>query len=149
MTRRPVTRDEIVRVARAWLGTPYHHQAAVKGAGCDCLGLIRGVYAELYGAPPVEEVPPYTPDWAESSGRETLLHAARRHLQELPGAVGGKRGDVLVFRLHKTARAKHAGILTGDARMVHAQEKVGCVEVSLNRWWARRVAGVFHFPGVA
>ena len=89
-------RDEIVAAARSWLGTPYRHQASRKGAGCDCLGLVRGVWRELVGPEPAR-LPPYTPDWAEALGQETLLHAARRHLREVP--VGEARdGDVLVFR---------------------------------------------------
>ena len=46
----------IVREARTWLGTPYLHQASVRGAGCDCLGLVRGVWRALYGREP-EAVP--------------------------------------------------------------------------------------------
>ncbi len=38
---------EVVRVARTWLGTPYHHQGRVKGAGVDCAGLSVGVAKEL------------------------------------------------------------------------------------------------------
>lgn len=34
-----ITREAIVATAGAWIGTPYHHQACVKGRGCDCLGL--------------------------------------------------------------------------------------------------------------
>jgi cell wall-associated NlpC family hydrolase len=37
----------IVNAARAWVGTPFHHQGRVKGIGCDCLGLIMGVAHEL------------------------------------------------------------------------------------------------------
>ena len=44
--------DEIVGAARAWLGTPYRHRASTPGAGCDCLGLVRGVWRTLYGAEP-------------------------------------------------------------------------------------------------
>ena len=36
--------SRIVREARSWIGTPYRHQGALKHAGADCLGLIRGVY---------------------------------------------------------------------------------------------------------
>ena len=50
-----------VEIARGWLGTPYLHQASVRGAGADCLGLVRGVWRELCGVEPVA-VPPYTPD---------------------------------------------------------------------------------------
>ena len=38
--------DKIVTEARRWIGTPYRHQAATRGAGTDCLGLIRGVWRE-------------------------------------------------------------------------------------------------------
>ena len=48
----PPTRDEIVAHARAWIGTPYHHQASRIGVGTDCLGLVRGVCRELYGREP-------------------------------------------------------------------------------------------------
>ena len=34
---------DVVRMARTWLGTPYHHQGRVKGAGVDCGGLVIGV----------------------------------------------------------------------------------------------------------
>lgn len=42
-----VTREAVIAAARSWLGTPYHHQASRKGVGCDCLGLIRGIWREL------------------------------------------------------------------------------------------------------
>ena len=43
-------RAAIVAAARGWLGTPYRHQASVRGEGADCLGLVRGVWRELIGA---------------------------------------------------------------------------------------------------
>ncbi len=48
--------SRIVASARGWIGTPYVHQASTKGAGCDCLGLLRGVWREINGAEP-ESVP--------------------------------------------------------------------------------------------
>lgn len=139
-------RAEIVRAAMLWLGTPYHHQASVRGAGCDCLGLVRGVYAELYGRPAAEP-PPYTRDLAEASGRETLLEAARAHLMEID-PLKASAGDVLVFRLRPGAMAKHCAILTGPATMIHAQEGVPVSEVHLTAWWRRKVAAAFRFPAM-
>ena len=104
------TREAIVRCARGWLGTPYHHQASVKGAGCDCLGLIRGVWRELYGREP-EAMPPYTRDWGNATGAETLIEAACRHLVALADVGEAAPGDVLVFRMRDRGVAKHAGIL--------------------------------------
>ena len=54
-------RGAIVAAARAWIGTPYQHQASLIHVGCDCLGLVRGVRREVNGPEP-EEAPPYTPD---------------------------------------------------------------------------------------
>jgi NlpC/P60 family putative phage cell wall peptidase len=72
----------VVAKAREWIGTPYHHQASVKGAGCDCLGLVRGVYREVTGQEP-ETPPPYSPDWGDATGEETMIEAAGRHLARI------------------------------------------------------------------
>lgn len=143
------TRERVVDAARGWLGTPYHHQAAVKGAGCDCLGLIRGVYAEVMGRE-AEVPPPYSRDWGEMRGEETLLGAARRHLIEVPPWQDVVPGDVLIFRMRKNAIAKHAGIVTavddgGPTRMIHAQESVGVAEINLSHWWRRKIVAAFRF----
>ena len=45
----PADPERVIAAARGWLGTPYHDQASVKGVGCDCLGLVRGVWRDLYG----------------------------------------------------------------------------------------------------
>jgi NlpC/P60 family putative phage cell wall peptidase len=139
-----MTRDAIVAAARSWLGTPYHHQAAVKGAGCDCLGLVRGVYEELYGRP-AEAPPPYSRDWAEAASAETMLEAARRHLIAI-GMDEARAGDVVIFRMRAGAMAKHAAILSGEDRMIHAVEGSAACEVHLNSWWRRRIAAAFRFP---
>ena len=48
----------VVARTRAWIGTPYRHQASLIGIGCDCLGLVRGVWREVLGPEP-EAAPPY------------------------------------------------------------------------------------------
>ncbi|MDY6960306.1 MAG: NlpC/P60 family protein [Pseudomonadota bacterium] len=140
-----MTGAEIVRLAVGWLGTPYHHQASLKGVGCDCLGLVRGVYAEAYGHP-ASPPPAYSKDLAEATGQETLLEAARAHLVEVPDDEWSVPGDVLVFRLRPGAMAKHCGIRTGPRQMIHAMEGAPVCEVHLSLWWYRRVAAVFRFP---
>ena len=138
--------DDVVELARGWLGTPYHHQASQRGIGTDCLGLVRGVWRELYGAE--AEIPAaYTRDWAEASARETMLEAAVRHLVPMAREAASP-GDVLIFRLRSGFAAKHAGILSGSGRMIHAMEGVPVSEVALSPWWRRRIAAVFSFPGI-
>jgi NlpC/P60 family putative phage cell wall peptidase len=130
--------------ARRWLGTPYRHQASLRGVACDCLGLVRGVWRALHGAEP-EAPPPYRPDWAEVGEREILLEALGRRL--IPIAVPDARpGDVLVFRMTPDAVAKHCAILSADGRMIHAYWGRACVESWLGRWWRERLAAAFRFP---
>lgn len=141
------TRAAIIAEAQTWLGTPYRHQASAKGAGCDCLGLVRGVWRALYGAEP-ETPPPYTPDWAERRGQETLREAARRHLVEV--CVGqAQPGDVLLFRISPEAPMKHAAILVAEDRIVHAYWGRAVVESRMTPFWRDRLTAAFSFPGAA
>ncbi|MFN3349642.1 NlpC/P60 family protein [Pseudorhodoplanes sp.] len=141
-----ISSDLIVAEARSWIGTPYRHQASLKGVGCDCLGLVRGVWRAIHGAEP-EAMPAYSRDWAEAARRETLAEAGARHL--VPVARDAMQpGDVLLFRWRAGLVAKHAAILTSDTAMVHAHDGAAVSEVAFAPWWRRRVAFVFRFPGV-
>lgn len=139
--------ERIVAEARGWIGTPYLHQASVKGAGADCLGLLRGVWREVLGAEP-EPVPPYTADWAEPDRREVLLEAGGRLLIAKP--IGqAAAGDVLLFRMRESSIAKHLGIQssTGSAAaFIHAYTQHGVIESPLSLPWERRIAARFAFP---
>ncbi len=139
-------RVEIVEAARLWLGTPYHHQASLRGVGCDCLGLVRGVWRDLCGAEP-EEPPPYSPSWAESLRQETLALAATRHLKPRPTAEA-QPGDVLLFRWREHLPAKHCAILASPDRIVHAHDGAAVAEVAFTPWWRRHLSHAFSFPGV-
>ncbi|WP_226576810.1 NlpC/P60 family protein [Acuticoccus sediminis] len=138
-------RSEIVEAARSWVGTPYLHQASLRAVGCDCLGLVRGVWRELLGSEP-EMAPPYSPEWAEAVGRETLLEAAERHFVRCEDI---RAGTVLLFRWTAGTPAKHVGIAVAPERFVHAYDGAGrAVEGALAPMWRRRLAATFDFPGV-
>ena len=120
----------IVAAARGWIGTPYRHQAACRGAGCDCLGLVRGLWREIKGAEP-EQPPAYSMD---------LL--AKDLAQE---AVG----DVILFRMREGSVAKHLGVVAGvgaRASFIHAYSGHGVVETALSAPWRRRIVARFQFP---
>ena len=140
------TPDHIITAARGWIGTPYRHQASLKNVGCDCLGLIRGVWREVYGCEP-EDMPAYSADWAEAGGAEALADAGRRHLVEI-SCNDYAPGDVLLFRWKPHLPAKHAGIATTASTMIHAQDGARVSEIALTPWWKKRLAFAFRFPGV-
>ncbi len=134
----------VVAEAASWQGTPYRHQASRKGVGCDCLGLVRGVWRALYGVEPADPGP-YAADWAEAGGEDRLLAAARAYCREKLTA-SMRPGDLLVFRWRAGMAAKHAGILVGADRFVHAYQGHGVVQSALVSHWRRRIAGAFAFP---
>lgn len=128
--------------ARRWIGTPYHHQASVRGVGCDCLGLLRGVWREVVGPEP-EDIPPYSPDWDEVSGTDHMLRVCQMWLT--PAAEIGE-GTVLIFRMRPDMVAKHCGVASGTGTMIHAHSGRGVFEVSLTPWWLKKIAGLYNFP---
>ncbi|HEU0095527.1 MAG TPA: hypothetical protein VFQ52_03675 [Rhizomicrobium sp.] len=145
---------DIVDVARGWIGTPYQHQASLKAVGCDCLGLLRGVWRELHGAEP-EAVPPYAPDWAEGSGAETMRDALARHLAPV-ALTDIAPGDAVLFRMvihsgRASARgggpAKHCGIVAerdGALTLIHARQNRRVMEEALSPFWRARLAYAFR-----
>lgn len=137
----------IVLQARQWIGTPYCHQASTRGAGTDCLGLIRGVWRALIGPEPLSP-PAYTLDWSEPSGEEILMQAAGECLvrrSDLSLSVG----NVILFRMRNGAVAKHLGIVSAVGprpKFIHAYTGHGVVESFLSGPWLRRVVAVYSFP---
>lgn len=137
--------------ARVFLGTPYRHQGSRAGIGCDCLGLVRGVWRALYGTEP-EQPGAYTADWAETGGGELLRAAAARHLREIEVGAAGP-GDVVLFRWRDGSPAKHCGVLDdpdpeGGRRLIHAYEGSAVVCSPLTPGWARRISSAFRFPTI-
>ena len=136
--------DAVIAAARGWLGTPYHDQASLRGVGCDCLGLARGVWRDLVGAEP-HAIPPYSRDWGETGVREVLAEGARAMMIEIPLARIGP-GALVLFRMAPRAIAKHVGILTEPDRFIHAYDRLGVIEEALTTPWVRRIAFAFRFP---
>jgi len=134
------TARQVIAAAEAWLGTPYRHQGRRRGVGCDCLGLVLGVWRDLHGRPPPAAPADYPEDWP-AAGEEPLLAAARRHLAPLDAPL---TGAVLVLRLQRPAA--HLAILVADDALIHAYPGAGVVRSPFAAPWRRRLAGAFFWP---
>ena len=140
-----IERAAIVTCARGWIGTPYVHQASLKGLGCDCLGLLRGVWRELVGDEP-ESPPPYSADWADASGDETLYAALKRHFAEID-RIDIAPGDIALFRMLPRGPAKHCGIVAengGMPTLIHARQNKRVSEEEFSRALRRKLAFAFR-----
>ncbi|MGJ8610617.1 MAG: NlpC/P60 family protein [Octadecabacter sp.] len=135
---------DIITTARGWIGTPYVHQAARRGIGCDCIGLVRGVWADVNAAP-VIATPPYTPDWSEPQGEEVLWRELAQRFKSKP-LTDAARGDVVLFRMRQGGVAKHAGLQAeaGESpTFIHAYQGHGVRESALSLPWKRRLVARF------
>ncbi len=134
----------VLAEAMTWVGTPYRHQGRRKGVGCDCSGLVLGVWQAIYCS--VFEVPAaYSQDWGESGGEEMMFDIASQNFiakQSRDLTVG----DLILFRWRPHLPAKHCGIAASGDSFVHAYEGHAVAVSPIGGPWRRRIAGVFAFP---
>ena len=138
----------IVAQARTWLGTPFHHQARLKGKGCDCLGLIVGVVDEMglkdaHGRllSSYDEITyPKEPDGAYLIEKLTDL------LDEVP-IRDARAGDLALFKVRENPQ--HLAILTdyeGTLGMIHSfAPSRRVVEHRLDDDWKSRLLKVYRW----
>ena len=131
---------DIIAAARGWIGTPYRHQASLKGIGCDCIGLVHGVAREL--GLDVAPLPAYSADWAEGTGREPMLDGFAAAMQPHPLSDAWPQGAVGVFRMLRAGPAKHCGFLA-ETTVIHSRANKRVSEEALTPELRRRLAAVF------
>jgi NlpC/P60 family putative phage cell wall peptidase len=134
----------IVEEARQWVGTPYVHQAAAFGAGCDCVGLIRGVGFATGALPRRDQ------EWKRFNAYGRLPNPARmaEGMREFLLPVDGapEPGDILWLAWRSLAQPMHLAIYTGDT-MIHSYSDIGrVVEHAYSPEWQRRLHSVWRYP---
>lgn len=137
----------VIELAREWIGTPYHHQQANKQVGVDCIGLVIGVWGELFNRPPKDfTLPPYSPSWAEETKDELMTRLMSRYMIPIP--LGEQiPGDVQLYRMFRRGPTKHAAILvkpTGD--IIHAYNGHDVMETGPITNVGSAITHVFRFP---
>ncbi len=145
-----VSRQALVQEARSWLGTPYHHQARLKGVGVDCAGLPVGCARTLGLVAPDFDVEPYP---RRPDGVTLIAHCDRwaTRVELVNMAVG----DMVVFKIARWPQ--HIGILAdwihGGFSVIHAlgtaDGKGRVVEHRLSAGFLDRFVAAYRLPGVA
>lgn len=117
-------RAAIVSAAMSWVGTPFHDHAGVKGAGVDCMHLLRGVFSEV-GLIELFDVRHYYPEWYQHRDKEIFLEGLSHYAW--PVYDEAMSGDVLMFNYGR--HAAHAAIMVDEHTIVHAFKPAGAVVV--------------------
>lgn len=141
-------REAIVIEARQWIGTPFRHQASVKGVGCDCIGLIAGVGREM-GFKDAERfrADPRFRGYARTPEPQMLQTAVSEYLEPVKSA---EPGDIMLFRFKDEPQHFALVVDRGSERyMVHSYMQArGVVENRIDEKWARRMVGAYKYREV-
>jgi cell wall-associated NlpC family hydrolase len=133
-----VTGADYIRVARTWVGTPFHPSNAEKGVACDCVGFVAGSAREaglFHG-----EIPAHG-SWMAPEEIQTLLQTVAVPVTLL------EPGDILWFRIRKDPL--HFGLWTGDGTFLHAYQSAGRVaETGWGSFWEQRVVGRYRWKEI-
>jgi len=144
----------VVNEARTWVGTPYRHQAKVKGAGVDCVGLCLGVGLALDLLPTFDREA-----WREFAGygrlpNPTKMEAGLRRF--LVPVVGAAQPGDWAWMQWATREGRdlpmHMAMLAygpSGPSIIHAFADVGaCVEHGFTAEWPARVVSWWRYPGL-
>jgi NlpC/P60 family putative phage cell wall peptidase len=148
-----ITRAIVIELAKDWIGTPYLHGQSRFRYGSDCLGLVMGVWRDLYGCQYRGQIPPYRANWREIDPDLDILGLMSKAMIRLDNPLDAKAGDVVLFSLKEGLPPKHMGILSNDkkpwgadGRLIHAYWGQGVLESSLRPFWEGRAKAAFSFP---
>jgi cell wall-associated NlpC family hydrolase len=143
---------DILAEAPSWEGTPYHHHAALKGIGADCVGLLAGVAHACHRLPAGWMMPAYSTQWHWHTTRSLLVETLEElgaPQRELATAVPG---CILLFRIERAVG--HAGILLPDGIFLHARMIAGMPQhgtirrARLRGRWQCKCESAYDWPEV-
>ena len=109
-------RSDIVREAKTWRGTPFHHKGRIKGTGVDCGGFIYEVFKTVTGLPHEPYPDYYAEDWGlHMDNNEIYLSFLQ------PYVIPTRRlelGDVIMFKMGRSFC--HGTLYIGNKSVIHA-----------------------------
>ena len=144
------TQNKVIEIAKSWVGTPYQHQAMVKGAGADCVGLVVGVGLEagVLSLTTIEKKA-YS-GYSRLPSPKRMLVSLKKHLL-VCSDEDASLGDVVWIQwrqdlpMHLALLSEHKGART----LLHAISDAGkVVEHALTKQWEERIVSYWRFPGL-
>jgi NlpC/P60 family putative phage cell wall peptidase len=136
MTTEIEQRASVIAEAKTWLNTPFAHQQQKKGAGCDCVGFLLGVYSAVGLIKPFTPEY-YPPDWFIHRDTERYLDGMLQYTKLVDKP---KKGDVAMYKFGRAF--SHAIIAIDWPFGIHAFVGRGVAYVNVIQnsvFWKREV----------
>ena len=141
--------DNLFIEARSWLGTPYHHQAKVKGIGVDCCNFILAI-AENCGLVDCIQLEPYNLQWHLHSREEKMLHLLEKYGctsidVDLKEPWDWAPGSILCLRYGRAC--SHLALVLPGLNIIHAAIDFGkVVEQPISQQIIDRAGSLYKYP---
>jgi cell wall-associated NlpC family hydrolase len=126
----PEQRAAVIAEAKSWIRTPYHTNAAVKGAGADCALLPLAVYSEVLGWDP-PSLPKYVMQWHLHRDEEKYLNYVRSLGAVEITLADLQPGDFVLWRVGRVY--SHGAIVIAWPKVLHAINPRGVVYGDVSR----------------
>ena len=139
--------QDVIDEARTWLGTRFLHQQAVKGHGCDCIGLIRGV-AQAKGLVIDEDIWRRFRNYGRVPNPAHMIEALRAHLVPVDREQI-QLADILYleWRRELPTHLAFVGEFQGRRTLIHALAEAGhVVEHGFVDPWPERLNSAWRLP---
>lgn len=140
------TREAIVAEATAWLGTPYHHRARVKGAGVDCAQILIAVFSAV-GL--IDDFDPgeYPRDWMLHRDEQRFRDFVEAHADQI-AREDLLPGDMVLYQVGRCFA--HGAIVIDWPLVVHADSRFGRVTLAEGDggWLAEREVLFYRAKGL-
>lgn len=145
------TRYQLAKKAETWLGTPWQHQACVKGVAVDCAMFVVGVAKEcgLITDEDVKNVPNYPKDWHFHNTESMLIPIVESFPVEEIEVNNRRVGDMLLFKVGNCE--SHMGLQLSKGYFIHAYGALSVNKVTkmrLDDKWLKRLTRAYRFKGI-
>lgn len=144
----PQKRSDIIREARQWVGTPYHHQSYIKYVGCDCVGLIVGAGRNSGVLDITDKEIQSFAGYGRVPNTDRMRFHMRRFLVETDDP---QVGDIAWIEWI-SGLPMHLAILSeynGRQTIIHSFRDAGkVVEHTLSRIWKHKIHSYWRYPKV-
>ena len=140
-------RLRIILEAMDWVGTPYHHQARLKGVGVDCAQLVAGVAENVFPRLKPINTEVYSVEWHLHNKEEKMCEMIEKFKCTQVSLEEMQPGDIITFKFGRVQ--SHMGILVTDGQFIHARMDVKKVVINqLSGEWLERLGRAYKFPGL-
>jgi cell wall-associated NlpC family hydrolase len=118
MSTQEEQRHQVSAIALSWVGTPFHDNAEIKGAGVDCARLLKRVWEES-GLIECFTLPHYSPQHMAHLSEERFMGWVRKFAHEIK-QDDARPADLVLYKIGKCYSHGAIIIEPGLPNIVHA-----------------------------